>query len=144
MMEEGWSADNIAFGSGGALLQKLNRDTQNFAFKCCAIKRNGDIQDVSKNPVDGAWKASKAGMLELIRKACGSFDTVTHGNYGPGDTFMLETVYENGELVREHKWEDIQKNVEATQAPWIKHIETADNELNLAIDSNFSRTLIGV
>ena len=25
----GWSADNIAFGSGGGLLQKLNRDTKN-------------------------------------------------------------------------------------------------------------------
>lgn len=28
-----WSADNIAFGSGGGLLQKLNRDTQKCAFK---------------------------------------------------------------------------------------------------------------
>ena len=26
MQDAGWSADNIAFGSGGGLLQKLNRD----------------------------------------------------------------------------------------------------------------------
>ena len=29
-----WSADNVAFGSGGALLQKLHRDTQKCAYKC--------------------------------------------------------------------------------------------------------------
>lgn len=30
----GFAADNLAFGSGGALLQKLNRDTFKCAFKC--------------------------------------------------------------------------------------------------------------
>lgn len=30
----GWSTENIVFGSGGALLQKLDRDTQKCAFKC--------------------------------------------------------------------------------------------------------------
>ena len=33
--ERGWSLDNLAFGSGGGLLQKLHRDTQKCAFKCC-------------------------------------------------------------------------------------------------------------
>ena len=28
MAEKGWAVDNVLFGSGGALLQKLNRDTQ--------------------------------------------------------------------------------------------------------------------
>ena len=28
MQDKGLSAGNVAFGSGGALLQKLNRDTQ--------------------------------------------------------------------------------------------------------------------
>ena len=31
---EGWSADNLVFGSGGALLQKMDRDSQKCAFKC--------------------------------------------------------------------------------------------------------------
>ena len=34
MEKHKWSADNLAFGSGGALLQKLNRDTQKCAYKC--------------------------------------------------------------------------------------------------------------
>jgi len=30
----GWSTENLVFGSGGALLQRLDRDTQKCAFKC--------------------------------------------------------------------------------------------------------------
>ena len=36
-----WSADNLAFGSGGALLQRINRDTQKCAFKCSYAVING-------------------------------------------------------------------------------------------------------
>ena len=35
MEKEGWSSDNLTFGSGGGLLQKMNRDTQKCAYKCC-------------------------------------------------------------------------------------------------------------
>ena len=34
MKKHEWSADNIVFGSGGALLQRLDRDTQKCAYKC--------------------------------------------------------------------------------------------------------------
>lgn len=39
--EKGWSLDNLAFGSGGGLLQKVHRDTQKCAFKCCYAYING-------------------------------------------------------------------------------------------------------
>ena len=41
MEKHRWSADNLAFGSGGALLQKLNRDTQKCAYKCSYAIVNG-------------------------------------------------------------------------------------------------------
>ena len=41
MKDNGWSISNILFGSGGALLQKLNRDTQKFAYKACEVTVNG-------------------------------------------------------------------------------------------------------
>ena len=41
MMKSGWSADNLAFGSGGALLQRLDRDTQKCAYKCSYAVVNG-------------------------------------------------------------------------------------------------------
>ena len=39
---KGWAAENLVFGSGGALLQKLNRDTQKCAFKCSEITKTVD------------------------------------------------------------------------------------------------------
>ncbi len=58
----GWSTDNIAFGSGGGLLQKLNRDTCRFAIKACAMRIGiDDWIPVSKNPVTDTTKKSKAG-----------------------------------------------------------------------------------
>jgi len=34
MIEQEWSAENLVLGCGGGLLQKHNRDTLKFAFKC--------------------------------------------------------------------------------------------------------------
>lgn len=58
---DGWSADNIAFGQGGALLQQLNRDTCQFAMKCSAICVYGEWRDVYKDPVGDSGKKSKRG-----------------------------------------------------------------------------------
>lgn len=65
MATAGFAADNIAFGSGGALLQKLNRDTFKCAFKCSAITIDGEVRDVFKDPITEPMKASKKGYLTL-------------------------------------------------------------------------------
>lgn len=41
MEKNNWSAENLAFGSGGALLQRLDRDTQKCAYKCSYAVCNG-------------------------------------------------------------------------------------------------------
>ena len=41
MKKNEWSVDNIVFGCGGALLQKVNRDTQKCAYKCSYCVVNG-------------------------------------------------------------------------------------------------------
>lgn len=41
MKQHKWSIENIAFGSGGALLQKLTRDLLNCSFKCSYVVTNG-------------------------------------------------------------------------------------------------------
>lgn len=111
MKNAGWSAANIAcFGCGGGLLQKVDRDTQRFAFKCSAQKRGGIWRDVSKNPLD-TTKASKKGRLALIRNAAGKFQTVREEECRGGD--LLETVFENGELLRDMNFEEIRKNAYA-------------------------------
>ncbi len=63
---DGWSTDNIAFGSGGGLLQKMNRDTLQFAFKCSYIEGDGFSRDVYKDPIGMKSKASKRGRMKLL------------------------------------------------------------------------------
>lgn len=70
-----WSVDNVAFGMGGALLQRVDRDTQRFAFKCSAARINGEWVDVFKDPIEGD-KRSKAGRLDLVKDELGVYETV--------------------------------------------------------------------
>jgi nicotinamide phosphoribosyltransferase len=88
--EAGFAVNNYLFGMGGALLQKVNRDTQRCAFKCSAMKRNGVWHDVVKSPLDKS-KASKAGR----------FDAPEYG---------LELVFENGEILKEYTFEEVRNN----------------------------------
>lgn len=48
VQDAGWSAENLVFGSGGALIQKLDRDTQKCAYKCSYVEVDGHGVDVFK------------------------------------------------------------------------------------------------
>jgi nicotinamide phosphoribosyltransferase len=63
----GYSADCIVFGSGGALLQKVNRDDLKFAQKACSILVNGKWIGIAKNPITDQGKKSKEGILTVGR-----------------------------------------------------------------------------
>lgn len=103
LMSAGYSADNLAFGSGGGLLQQVDRDTQRFAFKCAAVTVDGVDRDVSKDPVTDPGKRSKAGRMKLIRTDNG-YKTVRLSE--PGDD-VLELVFENGMVTRDEKLANI-------------------------------------
>ena len=102
--EAGWSTDNVAFGSGGGLLQKFDRDTHKCAIKCSAVEVDGEWRDVMKDPITDPGKRSKAGRLSLILGPDG-YQTVREGTAPYED--QLETVFENGYLVREQTFSDI-------------------------------------
>lgn len=99
MEQAGWSADNIVFGMGGGLLQKCNRDTQKFAFKCSSVTVDGEERDVFKDPATDNGKVSKKGRLALIPASRG-YATVAEGH----EEDVLRTVWENGRFVI---WEDL-------------------------------------
>merc|ERR1719181_1119477 len=65
LADNGIAADNVVFGSGGALLQKVHRDTFKCAFKCSEITVNGKPAPVFKDPSTDPGKASKQGRLTL-------------------------------------------------------------------------------
>lgn len=99
----GYSATNIAFGMGGALLQKLDRDTQQFAYKCSAATINGKHIDVYKDPITDHSKRSKKGRLSYVYRT-GRYSTIKGDNEW-GD--ILETVYLNGKLKRSFTLDEI-------------------------------------
>lgn len=107
MQTAGFSAENMVFGMGGGLLQKVNRDTQRFAFKASAMKRDGEWHNVSKTPLDVS-KASKAGRLILSRDE-GGFTTL---NEGWANEDLLEVVFEDGKLMREQTFAEVRANAE--------------------------------
>ncbi|XP_029630853.1 nicotinamide phosphoribosyltransferase 2 [Salmo trutta] len=109
LSDEGWSAENVFFGCGSALLQKLNRDTLNCAFKCSYVETNGKGMDVYKQPVTDPSKGSKRGLLSLRRNSDGFIETVERG-VGKPEEDMLVIVFENGSIVQEYTLEEIRKN----------------------------------
>lgn len=67
MAARGLSAENVAFGMGGELLQNVDRDTLKFAMKASAIEIGGHWSDVYRDPVTDVGKRSKRGRLALVR-----------------------------------------------------------------------------
>lgn len=106
--KNGWCTENIAFGSGGALLQKFDRDTCKFAFKCSAIQIDNQWQDVYKDPITQKDKKSKAGRLVLIKEDDGSFTTEKESpeNFRKDH---LKTVFLNGDIKEYQSFQSIRK-----------------------------------
>ena len=112
MEKAGWAAENLAFGSGGALLQKLNRDTQKCAFKCSEItKAGGETFEVYKDPITDKGKQSKKGKLTLERQPNGSLKTITEGKGNPSNDVLVE-VFRDGEICIEWSFAEIRERAE--------------------------------
>lgn len=99
LLVDGFSAENVAFGMGGALLQKVDRDTQRFAYKASAGLVDGEYRGIYKDPVTDPGKRSKDGVLDLIieqgkmkTRAYYTFDTTFPDS-------LMRTVYKDGELL---------------------------------------------
>ncbi|KAK0413218.1 hypothetical protein QR680_006667 [Steinernema hermaphroditum] len=109
--KEGWSTENVVFGAGGAILQRMDRDTQQCAFKCSFVTINGESRNVCKNPATDPTKRSKKGRLTLERNEDGDFMTMSEG-LGDASKDMLVTVFENGRLLVDYTLDEIRTRAE--------------------------------
>jgi nicotinamide phosphoribosyltransferase len=98
MTIKGLSAENIAFGMGGELLQKVHRDTLKFAMKASAIQINHTWHDIFKDPITDTEKISKKGRLALIKDVNNNYQTIRKEELGD-DQNLLRNVFENGKLL---------------------------------------------
>jgi len=116
VVDKGYAPDNLAFGSGGDLMQNVNRDTLKFAIKCSSVTVDGQLRDVFKDPITDKGKASKKGRVttfynsEENEYAVGDVDTIPVGYVD-----LLQTVYENGEIKRTYSFDRVRANT------WIKY-----------------------
>ncbi|KAF7658180.1 hypothetical protein LDENG_00016200 [Lucifuga dentata] len=118
MKEHRWSIENIAFGSGGALLQKLTRDLLNCSFKCSYVVTNGLGVNVFKDPVADPNKRSKKGRLSLHRTQSGDFVTLEEGKgeMEEGGADLLHTVFQNGKIVKTYTFDDVRDNAKLKES----------------------------
>jgi len=110
-LRKGWSAENITFGMGGGLLQKLNRDTFYFAMKASEITVNGKSYPVYKKPQTDLSKESKKGRMKLV-KVINSFETVPDTGWYDYDSDIFTTIYKDGELLIDDSLDTIRKRSE--------------------------------
>lgn len=124
LMEDGYSATNMAFGMGGALLQKNDRDTHKFSLKACSIRIDSEWSDVYKSPsqYDEDWnrvdsssfKTSKRGRHELIQnKESKEYMSILRSELSEyeskGWESAMELVYENGYMYNETTWTTVKR-----------------------------------
>lgn len=92
------SADNIVFGMGGALLQRVHRDTCKFAMKANAAQINGQWTEVKKQPITDLKKTSKGGQLALVKDQKGQYKTIKLCDLNDQENH-LKMVFKNGKLL---------------------------------------------
>lgn len=98
--DHGWSAENIAFGMGAGLLQKVNRDTLRFAMKANArLDAAGNWHGINKNPKTDPGKASKRYRQAVVMEN-GRIQAVALKDLGDRQNLM-QPVWQDGKLLQD-------------------------------------------
>lgn len=96
-LDAGYSAQNVGFGMGGGLIQKVNRDTLSFATKLSHIEyADGTKRDVMKLPKTDISKASMPGELKVVVKD--NMPVVYPAETHTTEKNILEVVYDHGPI----------------------------------------------
>lgn len=110
LLARGYSAENLAFGQGGGLLQKVDRDTYKFAMKASSGRVAGEWRDVAKNPITDPGKKSKSGRFVLTRER-GRWETLPVMT-GWDWSNWLSPVFRDGKLLRDCKFSEVREHSE--------------------------------
>lgn len=113
---QGWAAENVVFGMGGGLLQKVNRDTLRFAMKANEIVSDGEVLDISKSPKGDASKASKAGAQSVLYDGDGLRVIKRNQNFR-SDYDLLQPQFSNGGVVNETTFEEVRERAKTPLIP---------------------------
>ena len=125
VLEEGFSAENCAFGMGGGLLQKVNRDTMSFATKLnYIVYKDGTTRNVMKCPKTDAGKKSLPGVLEVRVNAEGVPMVYPKDDATPEALNLFRVVYDKGPVA--NVWDDFTTVRNRVQQQWVASPLKAD------------------
>lgn len=110
MMNLGYAVENVVFGAGSYSFQYNTRDTQGWAYKATYAEINGKPIMVYKDPkTSDGTKTSQKGMVKVYKNSDGNIDyvdgitsdQVITDDLKTNKLNMLQTVFLNGEMLRE-------------------------------------------
>lgn len=101
----GYAAENMIFGMGASLLQKVNRDTYSFTMKASARKDSDGVwHDIFKRPANMHEKASKSGRLAVVVEG-NQLVAIRLEDLGQRENWLVPA-WLNGRLVNEWSFEE--------------------------------------
>ncbi len=117
LVDRGYSSENIAFGSGGWLMQQHDRDTQGWAVKCSSIdvETESGVQtvDVYKDPITAPGKKSKKGKITLWRNNFSKEYFTASVDFKTNEFSVsncLGVVYKNGKIRNTYTFDQVREN----------------------------------
>ncbi|KAK9816981.1 hypothetical protein WJX72_007792 [[Myrmecia] bisecta] len=117
VIAKGFSAQAVAFGMGGGLLQKVNRDTLSFATKLSHIVyADGSHVDIMKSPKSDTGKLSLPGVMAVKRVNGVPTAFPAEGGYVSPEENMLRVVYDKGPVKVD--WEDFDALRKRVDTEW--------------------------
>ncbi|KAI3429358.1 hypothetical protein D9Q98_005453 [Chlorella vulgaris] len=123
LLAAGYSAECVAFGMGGGLLQRVNRDTLSLATKLSHIVyQDGTVVDTIKAPKSGPEKSSLPGVLAV--KRVDGVPTAFPADLVAPEEDLLQTVYDMRPLPLQ--WETFDELRQRVEREWAALPPTAD------------------
>lgn len=112
--DKGFSIENVVFGMGGGLEQKVDRDVLKFAQKASARRINGVWGDVYKDPKTAkSSKTSKKGLLSVIWDKV-AYKTIRRDALPPGQKDFMTPVFRDGKILTTQSFNDVREMTEYT------------------------------
>ena len=111
LMDKGF-ASNVVLGIGSYSYQHVTRDTHGSAVKATSVVKNGQRVAIFKDPKTDKKKRSAKGLFKVERIA-GKLvvrDDVSEAEEAQG---LLETVFEDGVLLKETSLSEIRQRIKA-------------------------------
>ena len=112
--DKGFAATNLVLGIGSYTYQYRTRDSLGFAMKATWCMIDGEAKEIFKDPkTDSGMKKSLKGLISVVEKD-GKYVALDCVEPCEEVSGCLETVFENGKILREFTLSEIRENINTT------------------------------